>query len=156
MVRGLDVANLDKSVSPADDFYSHANGQWCKANPVPAEYSRWGSFEQLAEENMKVLREILDASAAAPLPAGSVTQKVGDFWRAAMDTAAIEAAGAAPLKVRLRYGYRGTLARCLQRAISILQPAKELLALAEAAASGATPLAVALVRLASAARIATP
>jgi putative endopeptidase len=123
MVRGLDVANLDKSVSPADDFYSHANGAWCKANPVPAEYSRWGSFEQLAEENMKVLREILDASAAAPLPAGSVTQKVGDFWRAAMDTAAIEAAGAAPLK--------------------------ELLALAEAAASGATPRAVALVRFAS-------
>ena len=118
MVRGLDVANVDRSVSPREDFFSFANGVWCKQNPVPAEYSRWGSFEQLAEENMKVLREILDAASAAPLPAGSVTQLVGDFWRCAMDSATIEAAGAAPLA--------------------------EMLALAESAASGATPLAAAL------------
>ena len=118
MVRGLDVTNIDKSVSPAEDFFSFANGAWCKANPVPGEYSRWGSFEQLAEENMKVLREILDAAGAAPLPAGSVTQLVGDFWRAAMSTEAIEAAGAAPLA--------------------------EMLSLAESVASGGTPLATAL------------
>ena len=124
MVRGLDVANVDRSVSPAEDFFSFANGEWCKNNPVPAEYSRWGSFEQLAEENMKVLREILDAASASPLPTGSVTQLVGDFWRCAMDTATIEAAGAAPLA--------------------------EMLALAEAAASGATPLAAALAHFHSA------
>ncbi len=97
MVRGLDVSNLDKSVSPAEDFYSFANGAWCARNAIPAEYSRWGTFEQLVEENMNALRKICEQAAAAPLPEGSVTQKVGDFWQAALDTTAIDAAGVAPL-----------------------------------------------------------
>jgi len=119
MVRGLDVANLSKSVSPADDFYTFANGSWCDKNPIPAEYSRWGTFEELVERNLKVLRELCEKSAAASEP--GVTQKVGAFWRAAMDTQAVESAGSSPLH--------------------------ELLALCDAAASGAVPLSEALARL---------
>jgi len=63
--------------------FSLCAGEWAKRNPLPAEYSRWGAFEQLAEQNMTVLREILDAAAAAPGGAGSVTQQVGDLWRGA-------------------------------------------------------------------------
>ena len=58
--KGLDKKNIDPSVSPAVDFYQYAIGGWLKNNPIPDEYSRWGSFEILAETNNKVLKEILE------------------------------------------------------------------------------------------------
>ena len=182
MGRGLDAANLDRSVAASDDFYAFANGSWCKNNPLPAEYSRWvrgdgqqrgararrrarvcsarsaqsartgarcpnnklrvactaagalrrrvrrvcaqGSFEVLAEENMKVLREVLDAAAAAGAPAGTVTQLVGDFWTAAMDVEAIEAAGAKPLTALLLMAEEAVARRTpMSRALSTLHTA---------------------------------
>ena len=57
--RGFDVANLDRSVSPCQDFYQFATGGWAKANPIPAAYPRWGSFTILQEHNQDVLRTIL-------------------------------------------------------------------------------------------------
>jgi putative endopeptidase len=96
---GFDLANLDRSVKPSADFYRFANGGWQAKNPIPAEYARWGSFEQLADGNSKALKAILEAAAknhkAQP---GSIDQKIGDFYAAFMDTAAIEAAGLKPLK----------------------------------------------------------
>jgi putative endopeptidase len=98
----LDSKNLDRSVSPEKDFYRFANGGWISSNPIPAEYSRWGSFNELTEKNLKDLRTILDGTLANPnAPKGSIAQKVGDFYASAMDSAAIEAAGLTPIKDEL-------------------------------------------------------
>jgi putative endopeptidase len=94
----LDPANLDKGVSPTQNFYLFANGGWLAANPIPAEYARWGSFSELAERNLKDLRDVLDdAARSAAAPKGSIAQKVGDFYASAMDSAAGEQSGAQPL-----------------------------------------------------------
>ena len=96
---GLDLANLDRSVSPCADFYQFANGGWMKKNPIPAAYPRWGSFTILQEHNQDVLHTILDDAAkdksAQP---GSNWQKIGDFYASCMDESAIEAAGIKPLE----------------------------------------------------------
>jgi putative endopeptidase len=95
---GLDPKNLDTTVSPCKDFYEFANGGWLKANPIPPEYSRWGSFEELAERNNVQLHQILDDAAGnASAPKGSIEQKVGDFYFSGMDSASIEEQGTKPL-----------------------------------------------------------
>ncbi|HEY6946811.1 MAG TPA: M13 family metallopeptidase [Candidatus Acidoferrum sp.] len=95
---GFDTANLDKTCKPCDDFYKFAMGGWMKANPIPPEYSIWGSFSQLADRNQKNLREILEAAATAKAAQGSNEQKIGDFYASCMDTTAIDAAGAKPIE----------------------------------------------------------
>jgi len=95
----VDPALFDPAVAPCQDFYEHAVGGWLKANPVPSDKSRWGSFEELADRNRAVLRGILEeTSAKADWPKGSVKQKVGDFFASGMDVAAIEKAGTKPLE----------------------------------------------------------
>lgn len=94
----LDPANLDPSVRPCDNFYQFANGNWLKNTAIPAEYSTWGSFTELAEKNNEVLKQILEEAAATKnAPAGSNVQKVGDFYATGMDSAAIEALGWKPI-----------------------------------------------------------
>jgi predicted metalloendopeptidase len=99
---GFDVADLDRSCKPCDDFYQFAVGGWLKANPIPPEYPLWGSFITLAEKNLQALHEILEAAAtntsAAP---GSNEQKVGDFYATCMDTKAIDAQGLQPISAEL-------------------------------------------------------
>ena len=91
---GFNVADLDRSCKPCDDFYQFAVGGWLKANPVPPEYPEWGSFITLAEKNLEALHGILEAAAtntsAAP---DSNEQKVGDFYASCMDTKEIDAQG---------------------------------------------------------------
>lgn len=60
LVNGIDVSNLDTSVSPVSDFYRFANGGWLQRNPIPEEYSRWGAFEELVETGNTQLRQILE------------------------------------------------------------------------------------------------
>jgi len=98
---GLDRRNLDTSVSPCVDFYQYANGSWLASNPIPADQSSWGIGTEMRERNYVLLRQILDEAAAAKAPAGTNKQKVGDFWRSAMDTAKIEKDGKAPLDADL-------------------------------------------------------
>ncbi|WP_207435817.1 M13 family metallopeptidase [Sabulibacter ruber] len=99
---GLNMANLDRSVSPCEDFNLFANGGWLKANPIPASESRWGSFNELADNNNKTLRSVVDAAVRVNNASkGSSTQLVGDFYAAGMDSAAIEQAGLTPLKPEL-------------------------------------------------------
>ncbi|MEW6510317.1 MAG: M13 family metallopeptidase [Bacteroidota bacterium] len=96
--RGLDPANLDRSIPPTQNFYKFANGGWLAANPIPPEYARWGSFSELNEKNLRDLRKILEeAAASADVPQGSSMQKIGDFFASAMDSAGAEQAGVTPL-----------------------------------------------------------
>jgi len=97
--RGFDLANLDRSASPCDDFNQFANGGWMKKNPIPAAYPEWGSFTILQEHNQNVLRTILeDAAKDKSAQPGSNWQKIGDFYASCMDESQIEAAGIKPLE----------------------------------------------------------
>ncbi|MDF7810334.1 M13 family metallopeptidase [Hymenobacter sp. YC55] len=91
---GLNLANIDPSVSACQDFNQYASGNWYKNNPIPAAEVRWGSFNELSDKNNAVMRQILqEAAANTSAPKGSNAQKVGDFYASAMDTVAIEKAG---------------------------------------------------------------
>jgi putative endopeptidase len=96
---GLDLANLDRSVKPCDNFFQFADGGWVKNHPIPPEYPSYGSFTQLAESNREKLHTILEAASnntsAAP---GSIDQKIGDFYFSCMNEPAIEKAGIDPIK----------------------------------------------------------
>ena len=98
VTHGIDPLNIDKSVSPSVDFYKFADGGWIAANPVPPEYSRWGSFNELMEKNLRDLHTILeDAAASNGAPRTANVQKLGDFYASAMDSAAAEQEGIKPL-----------------------------------------------------------
>ena len=94
----IDLANLDPTCKACDDFYQFATGGWAKSHSLPPGRARWGGFDELALHNRDVLHGILeDAAKATNAPAGSDTQKLGSFYRACMDTDAIEKAGTAPV-----------------------------------------------------------
>jgi predicted metalloendopeptidase len=100
---GFDTTNLDKACKPCDDFYQFAMGSWMKSNPIPAEYSTYGSFTRLADQNQKNLRQLLEDAAKAKGAPGSNEQKIGDFYAGCMDTAAIDAAGTKPIEPELAH-----------------------------------------------------
>lgn len=98
----LDPANMDKNVQPGENFYRYANGAWLNSNPIPASETRWGSFNELQENNYKALHTLLEEAAANRNAAkGSKEQKVGDFYRSGMDTEGIEKAGIRPVTAHL-------------------------------------------------------
>ena len=89
---GFDLTGMNAAVNACDDFYTHAVGKWRETHPLDPQYARFGRFEEVAERNRLKLREILDADAAnTSAPKGSTEQKVGDFYAACMNEAAIEA-----------------------------------------------------------------
>jgi putative endopeptidase len=94
----IDRKNLDESIDPGTDFYQYANGGWIKNNPLPDEFSRYGSFDALAEENNELVKKLVEEVAASNADKGSINQKVGDFFRTGMDSARIEEEGITPLK----------------------------------------------------------
>ena len=94
---GINMGDLDQSVRPADDFYEYACGGWMKANPLPAAYSRYGSFDRLGEDNNKRINGILKELQENTYPAGSVEQKLSDLYKLAMDSARREKDGLAPV-----------------------------------------------------------
>ncbi|MDO7849045.1 M13 family metallopeptidase [Hymenobacter sp. M29] len=99
---GLDMTDLDRTVNPCDDFYQFSGGNWLRNNPVPSYASSWGPRNLLGNRTQDLLRKILeDAAANRAATPGSNLQKVGDFYAAAMDTAAIDRAGLAPLQPEL-------------------------------------------------------
>ncbi|MEQ8424366.1 MAG: M13 family metallopeptidase N-terminal domain-containing protein, partial [Cyclobacteriaceae bacterium] len=96
----IDPANMDLMVKPGDDFTNYAGGVWLQNNPVPEKETTWGSFTILRDFNMKAVHEILEeASADKASPAGSVKRRVGDFYKAAMDSVTIDKLGFSPAKV---------------------------------------------------------
>jgi len=96
--RSFDLTAIDKSVDPCNDFYHYACGTWLKNNPIPADQSSWGRFNELHDRNQTVLRGILDKQSADNSSRSAVNQKIGDYYYSCMDEAAIEAKGIAPLK----------------------------------------------------------
>ena len=98
----INAANMDTTVKAGDDFYKFANGTWLKNNPIPAQYSRYGAFEVLEEENYVQLKTILaEASADKTAAEGSVNQKIRDFYNSGMDSVKIDKDGINPLKAEL-------------------------------------------------------
>jgi putative endopeptidase len=84
---GINLSNLDSTYQAGTDFYMYATGGWQKANPLTAEYSRYGSFDVLRENNIKQLQDIIDSvSNLKDLKAGSVEQKIADLYNSAMDS----------------------------------------------------------------------
>ena len=91
------VQNMDPSLSPGADFFTYACGKWLKANPIPAAERGWGIGNLVREEVYRQLTGICESAARSGAAQGTSEQKVGDFWAAGMDSAAADAAGAAPL-----------------------------------------------------------
>lgn len=99
----IDPANMDTTVSPGNDFAQYANGVWLKNNPIPDKETRWGSFNELREFNAQAVKSILEeVSKTTNAKAGSIEQRVGAFYRSAMDSIAIDKAGAEPILSELR------------------------------------------------------
>ena len=94
----FNVENIDRSVSPCEDFYRYACGTWLKNNPIPADRPEWGRFDELAERNQAILREILDSASRRGASGSPVDQKIGAFYRACMDEKVVEEKGDSPLK----------------------------------------------------------
>lgn len=96
----FDVNAIDRSIDPCVDFYQYACGTWMKNNPIPADKSRWGRFDQLAERNTYILRDIL-TDTQKPGKHSEIETMVGDYYASCMDESAIEKNGTAPVKPEL-------------------------------------------------------
>ncbi|MET4107415.1 M13 family metallopeptidase [Hymenobacter sp. UYP22] len=115
-------ANLDTTVRPGDDFYNYANGAWFKNHPIPASESNWGIGKEVQNEVYARLRKLNEDAAKASTAAGSVQQKIGDFWATGMDSATINKQGVAPLKTELNRIQAIKSVADVQATIARLQP----------------------------------
>jgi predicted metalloendopeptidase len=97
----IDLAGMDKSAAPGDDFNAYANGGWIKSTPIPADKAAYGIDTILTDETRKRTLSLIQDAAKAGAPAGPDAGKVGDFYAAFMDETAIESKGVAPLKPQL-------------------------------------------------------
>lgn len=95
---GLDLSNLDRTAKPADDFYQFATGGWQKLHPLPAAYSRYGSFDMLQESVNKQVSSILTSLTKSKYAEGTTERKLSDFYKLALDTARRNREGLAPVE----------------------------------------------------------
>lgn len=99
---GINLANMDTTVSAGTDFFRYACGGWNDAHPLTAEYSRYGTFDELFENSQKQLRELIEGLAAQKNnQAGSAAQKIGDLYNMAMDSVTLNKQGVEPVKAML-------------------------------------------------------
>ncbi|MBC6610997.1 M13 family metallopeptidase [Hymenobacter sp. BT507] len=100
---GLDVADLDTTVSPCEDFFHYSGGNWLRNNPIPAYASSWGPRNLLGDRTQALLKQILEEAAAnTRAPKGSNLQKVGDYYASGMDSVGLDRAGLRYLQPELR------------------------------------------------------
>jgi len=95
---GFDVAGKDAAVRPGDDFFRYSGGGWMQRETLPSDRTRWGTFDKLADRASLDTHKIIEDLAADPASEGTPQRKIGDYYRAYMDTAAIEARGLAPVQ----------------------------------------------------------
>ena len=112
---GIELSNLDQKAKPGDNFYQYACGGWIKAHPLTGEYSTYGNFEVLIENNNKQLRDLIEAMAKGQHEAGTLEQKIGDLYNIAMDSVKQNKEGYAPIQADLE-------------AIAAIQDRKEIIA----------------------------
>ena len=93
----LDPANFDTSVSPTENFYQYATGGWQKNNPLKPEFSRYGSFDVLRENNQKRLNDLFEGLDNETVLPGSVEQKISDLYKMGLDSVRLNKEGAAPV-----------------------------------------------------------
>lgn len=94
---GVDLKSIDKSADPCKDFFQYACGNWVKNNPIPPQYARWGTFNQLRDRNEDTLHDILEDS-AKNLTRSPVDGKIGGFYASCMNETAVDRAGFDPIK----------------------------------------------------------
>lgn len=94
---GLKLENMDTTVKPGTDFYQYACGGWIKNNPLKPEYSSYGSFDVVVEENQKRIRELIEDLASKPQEQGSLGQKIGDLYALRMDSVRQNKEGVKPV-----------------------------------------------------------
>ena len=94
---GLKLENMDTAVKPGTDFYQYACGGWIKNNPLKPEYSSYGSFDVVVEENQKRIRELIEDLASKPQEQGSLGQKIGDLYALRMDSVRQNKEGVKPV-----------------------------------------------------------
>lgn len=116
MSKAIDPSNLDTSIAPEQDFYHYANGGWLKKHPIPDEFSRYGTFDKLREDNREIVRSIIEEvsaiaknhnndreqTAGKGSAAHHIAMLVGDFYRLGMDTDKINADGMQPIEKELQ------------------------------------------------------
>ena len=101
-VKPIDPANLDTTCSPCKNFFQYANGGWLKRSEIPGDQPRWGSFDELQEQNYAALKEVLtDAATNASSTKDANVRKLGTFYGTCMDSTVVERAGMGPLRGEL-------------------------------------------------------
>ena len=99
--KALSLDNIDPSVSAGDDFFRHVNGRWLDSTEIPDDKSSWGSFYELREENLAVLRKLLEEGEGGDFEAGSDQQKALDFYQVGLDEALADEQGLRPIQSQL-------------------------------------------------------
>jgi len=100
-VHGINPGHFDRAQQPCTDFFHFANGTWLKENPIPADKTSWGAFNEIHEANRNILKAVFEEAAKTKAKPGSNLQKVGDFYAIGMDEKALEKAGLNPVKPHL-------------------------------------------------------
>ena len=101
LTSGIDLKNLDTTAVPGTDFYQYACGGWMKNHPLTGEYSRFGSFDMLRENNLKQLNDLVTGIAKKGGSEGSIEQKISDLYNIAMDSVKLNKDGFTPIKTDL-------------------------------------------------------
>jgi putative endopeptidase len=96
--KALNLADMDTTINPTEDFFMYANGGWMKNNPLPEDRARFGTFDQLALKADKQVKVLVEDIAENENEQGSISQKIGDFYSLGMDSAKIEEDGLKPLE----------------------------------------------------------
>ena len=94
---GFKLANMDTTQQPGTDFYRYACGEWMKKNPLTPEYSRYGAFDIVSEENNKRIREIIEGFSKQKNEPGSLGQNIGDLYNMLMDSVRLNKDGVKPV-----------------------------------------------------------